>query len=728
MICPNCGEEIAEGMKFCGMCGTPVALTKKCISCGTEMPVRMKFCPECGTPQTVKKEVFSEPVKQESPTEDVDSEDDELLTVEIIEFEKIKEEFFNCSCDSKTLLAKIEKIYEAHRTNKKVLEVYLPLLADTKEGAERALDIAGSFNNDNLSVFLIAVDIGIELENLSIAEMFLNKAKKISQNNLLVICRECCLMLAMYKQYKTKSFLDNALALSKTISEAQTTETIEKSWQLRIMALIMNHNGEKAPCFDLNFCKENNLVYRIVAWMDAIKTSEELKAALDKALPGESLLLKPGTYKIDYSFEKPIVIKALGETIFTFRGKIIVKSDLVLSGIKLIGNDTGNTIDIVKSAKTSFENCIFDKCGIVASAQTVVNLASCEICNAENGIIVNDDAVITFREGIIHDIVNDGISLSSNIFGDSNSTKSKLEGLKISNCRGQGISLFDADVDITDCEVLSISGNGISSSHGELVEISNCKVHDIEGSGFIGDFSVITNCEAFGCKVLPELLQQYNEEIENYEECLKEAQCQCNTADLPFKSDGSVDYTRPCEGDEICVPPVPEKPYCAGFDIRGNSILENCKAYYNEDFGFKIQGDYNPTLKSCNSHNNRIGFSIHLSEYFDKYKSSSEQDKKEDVLFEKCKSSENQQEGFEIVGEKKLKDIFTVLYRECESYKCLSGFSKGVYYKLNKKYLKSRWIEWDEISLGNNCHIEYENCKSDDLDNKKKGIEIINAE
>ena len=51
MKCTNCGEEIEDGMKFCGSCGTPVPQNKKCPSCGAEIPLKMKFCPECGTPQ-----------------------------------------------------------------------------------------------------------------------------------------------------------------------------------------------------------------------------------------------------------------------------------------------------------------------------------------------------------------------------------------------------------------------------------------------------------------------------------------------------------------------------------------------------------------------------------------------------------------------------------------------------------------------------------------------------
>ena len=52
MKCNNCGAEVAEGMRFCGDCGTPVPQEKKCVSCGATIALRMKFCPECGAPQS----------------------------------------------------------------------------------------------------------------------------------------------------------------------------------------------------------------------------------------------------------------------------------------------------------------------------------------------------------------------------------------------------------------------------------------------------------------------------------------------------------------------------------------------------------------------------------------------------------------------------------------------------------------------------------------------------
>lgn len=49
MKCPNCNAENAEGMKFCGECGTKLPEPMNhCPTCNKDWPITMKFCGECG--------------------------------------------------------------------------------------------------------------------------------------------------------------------------------------------------------------------------------------------------------------------------------------------------------------------------------------------------------------------------------------------------------------------------------------------------------------------------------------------------------------------------------------------------------------------------------------------------------------------------------------------------------------------------------------------------------
>jgi len=45
-ICPKCGAENGEDVKFCGSCGAKLGV--KCPKCGSEVEAGKKFCGECG--------------------------------------------------------------------------------------------------------------------------------------------------------------------------------------------------------------------------------------------------------------------------------------------------------------------------------------------------------------------------------------------------------------------------------------------------------------------------------------------------------------------------------------------------------------------------------------------------------------------------------------------------------------------------------------------------------
>ena len=47
-VCPGCDEANPEANRFCGRCGTPLAVVA-CLSCGGANPVGQRFCGQCGT-------------------------------------------------------------------------------------------------------------------------------------------------------------------------------------------------------------------------------------------------------------------------------------------------------------------------------------------------------------------------------------------------------------------------------------------------------------------------------------------------------------------------------------------------------------------------------------------------------------------------------------------------------------------------------------------------------
>lgn len=49
MKCPECGNMVQPGSKFCPECGRKMDIAKFCPECGNKVSANNKFCPECGT-------------------------------------------------------------------------------------------------------------------------------------------------------------------------------------------------------------------------------------------------------------------------------------------------------------------------------------------------------------------------------------------------------------------------------------------------------------------------------------------------------------------------------------------------------------------------------------------------------------------------------------------------------------------------------------------------------
>lgn len=67
MICSKCGNEVAEGKKFCGKCGNPMGAAAPasagsviCSKCGAPVTPGKKFCGKCGSPVVLTSSTGSE--------------------------------------------------------------------------------------------------------------------------------------------------------------------------------------------------------------------------------------------------------------------------------------------------------------------------------------------------------------------------------------------------------------------------------------------------------------------------------------------------------------------------------------------------------------------------------------------------------------------------------------------------------------------------------------------
>lgn len=67
MICSKCGNEVAEGKKFCGHCGNPMTVTEVkglvCSKCGSPITPGKKFCGKCGSPVSADSQAAAKAAK-----------------------------------------------------------------------------------------------------------------------------------------------------------------------------------------------------------------------------------------------------------------------------------------------------------------------------------------------------------------------------------------------------------------------------------------------------------------------------------------------------------------------------------------------------------------------------------------------------------------------------------------------------------------------------------------
>lgn len=82
MRCPNCGEELSDGVLFCRECGHKIQKEPQkrfCRECGSELESGAKFCSNCGAKVLTQADIEATPVEEASECED----ETDIVTVEL---------------------------------------------------------------------------------------------------------------------------------------------------------------------------------------------------------------------------------------------------------------------------------------------------------------------------------------------------------------------------------------------------------------------------------------------------------------------------------------------------------------------------------------------------------------------------------------------------------------------------------------------------------------------
>ena len=211
----------------------------------------------------------------------------EFTSIEKRKIEKAKKIFYN-EGNTEEALQLLEPIYQTHKNEESVLEIYLPVLADVEP--EKAMNIVKELQIDVLMVYVISIGINIRQNNLIEAERLCNKALGMWNKNVILKCFNIFIKLAVYKQEKDVYFLEEAKSLAEQLGKAKTE--LELSYQAKVQDLLKEEAGEKITEYDRETCEKNGLCYYVMAGnpllkMDDFEKRKSIKLLQSKILENE---------------------------------------------------------------------------------------------------------------------------------------------------------------------------------------------------------------------------------------------------------------------------------------------------------------------------------------------------------------------------------------------------------------------------------------------------------
>ena len=210
----------------------------------------------------------------------------------------------------------IKPIFENHQTREEVLNLYLPLLAETD--SEQALNLINSMQVDILMAYITAIDIALKNDDLNEAELKYKQAARIWPDNALVKCYQVLLNYALYKKFNQQNFLDKAKEIVEDLGEAQNE--LELSMQVRVQMFMQEASGETIPEITKEFCEDNQLYWLILKFNPLQKRNAEsytvgfdddcdfqsIQQAIDLVADGGTINIRPGIYNEHLEINKKI--------------------------------------------------------------------------------------------------------------------------------------------------------------------------------------------------------------------------------------------------------------------------------------------------------------------------------------------------------------------------------------------------------------------------------------
>ncbi len=207
----------------------------------------------------------------------------ELTTFEKLNIKKATVLFYK-EVNTDEALKILNPIYQSHKTEEAVLNIYLPVLAENS--SEEALKIINELQIDILMAFVTAVDIYIKQDNYIEAEKILTHGLKIWSESLLLKCYNVLFNYALYKQFKDESFFEKSKDILKQLGDAKTE--LELSYQKKVQEILNEEAGIEVTEYSKEECENNGLYYYVMSKNLFISKKENVKNNSKNILNGNN--------------------------------------------------------------------------------------------------------------------------------------------------------------------------------------------------------------------------------------------------------------------------------------------------------------------------------------------------------------------------------------------------------------------------------------------------------
>lgn len=479
----------------------------------------------------------------------------ELTRIEKANLDKARSLFYQ-EARFTDALALVEPLYLAHADNEQVLEVYLPILAETDE--TKTLQIIGSLQADELSAYSAEVKIYLRQGKLDKAERKLQDALGIWPDSAMLQCQYIFFLYAMYMQTHDDSLLNQAKAMLNAVSSTGA-DPVAQSFIVKAQDIVLkgapvgtdNAGSSPASYYTQADCQARGLYYGIMSQSvigakiilvgsGALCDYSDLHSALQFAEQGSEIRVEPGIYREPNTlFKTTKAAKLIGRTqsiteatpaelpiiVIDDSASCEITSPLHIEGV-VFTTDAGLSFTSL-SALAQAGTCTLPDLGDSIQygghnfASMLLVQADAELHNT--AVIRSHRHGITFTKGtarltdsIIHDCGGCGILIEESaapvitgttVSGTQTGINTEgagtvsIHGCNIFKNKVFGISFSSSsDGEVEDCTLHENNDTGIALSGSTTVRISRCSVYQNaeNGIGFIQSASPsVTDCRIY---------------------------------------------------------------------------------------------------------------------------------------------------------------------------------------------------------------------------------------